>query len=250
MSFIKIPNSFVQEYEYDSETIFIYALLQKMLSVRGKIIFTFKWLLDNLYIDKNNTVSRKRVKNILLQLEHDDYIKLNCDIKKVNKNELIIADFKTINSFFVQVTDDEFNIIHNYNNKDFYNIFCLFTSIKSRISYTGYCYPSFDMLKGGTGIKSDTSISDYLKILKNELNLIGYRNLGIGVNDNKISQLNNVFTLKSFNNYEEILEQAINIRKAELKDYFKKIEKGENTNKKRSEKMKEYWSKIKENGGK
>lgn len=243
MNFIKIPNDFVQDNKYNNETIFIYALLQKNLTIRKQIIFSLNWLFETLNISKDNTTSRKRIKENLLQL-HNKYINYNCDILKVNNNQLIFATLIEIENSFVKISDYEFDKIHKYNNKDVYNIFCLFASIKSRIGYIEYCYPSFDMLKNGTGINSDTSISLYLKILQNDLHLILYKNLGTGIIDNKTSQLNNVYVIDD-EGAKDLLEEAIKNRKNELNKYYKKIEKAENANKKRSLKMKEHWKKIK-----
>lgn len=244
--FIRIPKNFVQENKYDNETIFIYGLLQKTLTYRNQIVFTLNWLFKELGLGSNSAKSRKRIRNILKKLHDDKYIIFSCDIEKIDSFDLIFADFdiEAINNKYVSIFDYEFDMIHRYNNKDIYNIFCLFANIKSRIDDKGYCYPGFRILKANTGIKSDTSIGDYLKILQNKLGLIFYDNLGFGIADKKVGQLNNVYVM-NYEGSKELLQKAIDYRREQLKEYYDKIEKGKEANKKRSETQKKNWAEKK-----
>jgi len=240
--YIRIPNDFVQENKYDNETIFIYSLLQKNLSIQKQIIFNLKWLFKELNISHDSTKSRIRIRNILKKLHDDKYIIFDYDIKNIKSSDLIFAELNNdyLEDSFVKILIYEFDIIYKYNSKDIFNIFCLFACIKSRIDSKKYCYPSFSTLKASTGIKSSTSISDYLKILQKDLGLIIYDNLGYGVIDDKTEQLNNIYTM-NYDGNNELLKEVIRARKDELEDYYIKIEKGISANKKRSETMKKYW---------
>jgi hypothetical protein len=252
--FIIISNNIVQSNKYNPEIIFIYALLQKNLTIRKQVIFSLSWLYIMLNISRHNNYSRKRILDNLMLLENDGYIKYNCDISNVKKEDLIIASFTLIRKSFVKITDSEFDLIFNCSNINRYNLFYLFSNIKSRIDSKKYCYPSEGELKNNIGINSDTSISKYLKTLK-QLKLIDYGNPGeIIINkDNKtiVTQSNNIYVLYSDRN---MLQGIIEHRKESYENNNIKItNKNENnisTNQKRSIAMKEYWKKKKgENDG-
>lgn len=247
--FIIIPNHFVQTNKYTSEIVFIYALLQKNLTIRNQIIFTLSWLYKQLNIDLHNTYSRKRIINNLIKLEVDQHINYNCNINTINKNQLITANFIPEKKYFVKILDKEFDTINNCSNIDIYNLFCLFCNIKSRIDSKKYCYPSENELKKNNSINSDTAIVKYLKILKN-LKLIDYANPGEIIinknNTNIVTQSNNIYVL--YNN-RDILEDLIQHRKNEYNNYnielVKRKENKISSNQKRSNAMKEYWRKKK-----
>lgn len=247
---IIIPNNFVQENKYNSETVFIYGLLQKLLNYRGYIVFNLTWLFEQLRVDKNNTTSRKRIKETLLTLEKDGYIKFNCDLNKINKNKLIFAEMIYIEDQYCKIFDYEFDIIHRYNKADIYKLFCVFANIKSRSNYNGHCFPSYARIEQDTGINSNTSIAEYLKILKDELKLILYDNPGMGIVKNSngniiVKQLNNIYVM-NYEGYDEMLKELIEFRKNQLAGYYDKIVKDDDVNGKRSESMKKYWKDVKD----
>jgi hypothetical protein len=247
--FIIIPNIIVQKNKYSPETIFIYALLQRNLTIRNKIIFSLSWLYSIFNVSRHNVYSRKRILNNLIILENDGYINYNCDINSIENEDLIFASFTSIDDSFVKILDVEFDLISNCPNINRYNLFCLFSNIKSRIDTKRYCYPSENELKKNIGINSDVSISKYLKILK-QLKLIDYRNPGEIIIEkdgrNHVVQSNNIYALY---NDREILEDIIQRRIEDYESYnIKMVQRKENnitTNEKRSIAMKEYWKKKK-----
>jgi hypothetical protein len=252
-NFITIPNDFVQSNIYTPEIVFIYALLQKNLTIRKQVIFNLSWLYNQLHITVRNTYSRKRINNILLRLEEDQYINYNCDINTIDKNKLIVASIESIEKYYVKILDSEFDIIYNHTNVDVYNLFSIFGNIKSRIDTKKYCYPSEKELKFNAGINSDTAIIKYLRILRDDLRLIKFANPGeiIITNEDNIKvvvQSNNIYVLY---NDENILQEAIEHRKDEYKKNKIELVKRKNNkisaNTKRSNSMKKHWEEKKKN---
>jgi len=252
-NFIIIPNDFVQSNIYTPEIVFIYALLQKNLTIRKQVIFNLSWLYSQLHINTSNTYSRKRINNILLRLEEDQYINYNCDINTIDKNKLIVASIESIEKYYVKILDSEFDIIYNHTNVDVYNLFSIFGNIKSRIDTKKYCYPSEKELKFNAGINSDTAIIKYLRILRDDLRLIKFANPGeiIITNEDNIKvvvQSNNIYVLY---NDENILQEAIEHRKDEYKKNKIELVKRKNNkisaNTKRSNTMKKHWEEKKKN---
>lgn len=240
-NYIKIPNIFVQEYKYTNETVYIYGLLQKWLTGREQIIFTLNGLFESINISGTNKKSRDRIKLALKELGDDGYIKFNCKIEDVNVNKMIFSNFTNIEHSYVKILDREFDAISNYKDVDIYKLFCVFASIKSRMN-NGYCYPSYKTIRENTNIKSDTSINDYLKILK-ELELIIYSSAGLFANkNNKVVNSNNIYAM--FGD-DKILELMVLKRKNKLLEFNRKINDSKDTNKNRSDSMKKYWAKKK-----
>lgn len=251
---IKIPNNFVQQYKYNNLTVFIYGLLQKTLTERKQVIFNLRWIFDSLNVGSNETRKRERIKNSLVQLQNGGYINFNCDIKSINKNKLIFANWTEIEKSYVPILDHEFDAIHGYTDAYVEKIFCLFASIKSRIDSKKYCYPGYKTLRKDTGINSDPSISKYEKILRDELHLIDYECPGEIVITNKQGKKetttgNNIYVVTSQEGYKEILQKALEKKKSELKKFYKdidmKITNHDKGNKKRSETQKKNWAKKK-----
>ena len=243
MNFIKIPNDFVQEYIYNNETVYVYGLIQKMITLRGKIILNLLWLYNELNINSNNKRMKDKIKNGLIQLKNDNYIDFDINCLE-NVNKIMFININNINNYYVKIKDYEFDKIHNYKNANVYKLFITFANLKSRCGNNGQCFPSFEQIKKDTGIKSDKTLTNYLHILRDELKLILYDNPGMGVLKNKngkyvVKQLNNIYTM-NYEGYDQMLKETIKYRKNKLDRYYDKIKKDNSVNKRRSESMIKY----------
>lgn len=257
---ILIPNNFLLKNKYSNKTIYVYALIQKMFNYRGYTTFTLYWLFNELGI-KNIDV-QDEIRECLQKLQVDKIVRFNCNIICVDKNEMLFGKITIFKRNFVLIYDNEFDVIHNYNSKeDKYKLFSLFSSIKARMMDTkGYCYPSFDTIKENTGINSNTSVSKYLKILQDKLNLIMYENPGefLTQENGKWMQKpsNNIYVITARDNYKEyggryqvpadtILKDAVESRIKKSEENKIKIKDHNEANIKRSESMVEYWKEVK-----
>lgn len=218
----------------------ILALIQLNMSLRGECVFNVRWLLNQLKIQNNSYNSVNHVKKLILELQNEGYLKFNSKLTRIDNSELLFASL-SIEDNFVQITDSELAAICSYDEKDIVvsDLFSLFANIKSRIDDKGYCYPSFEVLKQDTGIKSDTTIVKYNSILRDELGLILIENIGNRVfTDGTIKKANNLYVINDEYG-RNTLGNAILVYRSNLEENQIKVNKNKNGNLKRSIKMKQ-----------
>lgn len=119
---------------------------------------------------------------------------------------------------YFKLLDSEWDAIINYQgDADRFNLLNVFCSIKSRMYYAKnpgldrqqVAFPTYLNICDSSNILSEKSLSKYLDVLKNDLDLIAVGNAGDMMKDNHYFTANNVYTLKSINNWKNELRNGI-----------------------------------------
>jgi len=236
--------------KYKSKSLLVYSLIMKhFISSRNISIFSLNMILDYTGVQNTNTYALYQIKDILTNFEKDNFFTYN---KEPKGDSLIIAKLKKELDNYILVYDFEMDTIYNHKldkNIDRDKLYSVFCFIKSCINNeTKVCYPTFETIKENTKIKSDNSLTQYLKVLKDDMELILYENIGLKVfKDKTIAQAGNIYAM-NYQGSEHCLNLKLQEYKQELESKNIKIVNKEEVNNKRSESMKKYWEKVREMG--
>lgn len=240
-NFIIVDNNIIQKSKYAP---LVFALLQEDKTFKEYYIFQLDDICNKLNIS-NNSRYKKIVIDLIKQFQAEGIIDYADEIKN---NILVRANINLPENNYTQIYDYELNKILNYSGKESkYNIFNVFLAIKSKMINKDYCYPSYVDIKEYTGITNNSTISNIINILANELKLILVANPGHRIFKNgEVKQGNNVYTINLPENT-NLLANVIDNYKKELEERKIEITKGVEANKKRSEAMKKYWGEKRKN---
>jgi hypothetical protein len=195
-----VVNSIIKESNNDYSLLY-YIGLKNLLTLNNKVIFSYKILIDSLNIDFGINIDiRKRNEfiNYLHILEKFNLVSVKNN-NNSNINTTIYLNFnleKEKEYGYSSINEDEVKKIFLYNRKGKYNIdnlklFNLYGAIVSYIYNPSikndarpfnmqykYCRPSYKTFQQNGIIQKRSTISDYLNILQNDLNLIKFKNVG------------------------------------------------------------------------
>lgn len=238
-NFIIVDNNIIQKSKYAP---LVLSLLQQDKTFKGYYIFQLDDICNKLNIS-NNSRYKKIIIDLIKQFQAEGIIDYADEIKN---NTLVRTNINLPENNYTQIYDYELNKILNYSGKESkYNIFNVFLAIKSKMINKDYCYPSYADIKEYTGIGSDSTISNIINILTNDLKLILVANPGHRVFKNgEVKQGNNVYTMNLPENA-DLLVNVIDNYKKELEERKIEIAKRVEANIKRSEAMKKYWKRKK-----
>lgn|GEM_PF-4413621 len=206
--FVQVSNNMLVEdrelegsYILSNESLLIYILVCKTMTIRNYCTFSINQLFDFLQVNRNQTKMLDKIKGCLLELkevnifsyyEDIDLKKEVKDVNKLKKGEMYFVqlDYEFDNNFFI-VYDNEIKKILDYckgkKNIDKFKLTGYFCYLIMRMNKENkICYPSFDKIEFDVGIGTKAIIS-YNTILK-ELKLIDYVNAGYRVVRGKVKQ--------------------------------------------------------------
>ncbi|MHB9924614.1 hypothetical protein [Clostridium botulinum] len=206
--FVQISNNMLIEdrnlesnYLLSNESLLIYILVCKTMTIRNYCTFSINRLFDFLEVNRNQTKMLDKIKSCLLELkkanifsyyEDIDLKEEVNDVGKFKKGEVyyVQLDYVFDNNFFI-VYDDEIKEILDYckgkKNIDKFKLTGYFCYLVMRMNKENkLCYPSFDKIEFDVGI-GVKAIMSYNNILK-EIKLIDYINGGYRIVKGKVKQ--------------------------------------------------------------
>lgn len=209
--FIKIPNTYIDGDDIlEPDKLFLLILLFQSKSSRDICIFSVRQLCTRLNTTTGNTNRTKYIINTLKYFQNNQIFffsdEYDCS-NEINIEEYTIKskidlyyaeEYIDKQGTFTMLYDKEFNKIINYcnNNKvDKYLMLKLFLYIVRKINNNEkdedykLCYPS--ILKIAEVLKiSETTVLKYIKILRDELELLYYDNVGYKIVNGKYKATN------------------------------------------------------------
>ena len=232
--------------EFGHEAFTILILLLKRRTARKEVIFSIDYIRKSLGIKPTSTDAIKRIIRTLKKFEREGFLNYDADIDTVKNNDDIVGDMqvelhvKENGGNYVKVYDSELNKILNCSEgADKNKLLALFVYIKGCINEESKVWrKSHINLRENTGINSDRTIENYLKILK-EIGLILYKSAGTRLIPNadgtkQIKECVNIFTLNK-EGHDEILDREIDREFYEKSESYEMRKKNKNSDVKRSE---------------
>lgn len=241
MNFVFIDNDFFTDKyisTYGIESALILAIIQRNLLIRGQYIFSFNNLFDCLGIKSTNSIHRKKIKNILIQMQKDNIIVSDTDLSSGNNSQFIFIDIKLKDEDYTIIYDFELDSILNYQNENTYNLFNAFVFLKYRSGVKKYCYWSQDDIATSIGLKTRQVVSSLIDILDKELDLILVAEGDTRILKNgTIQESNNMYSM-NYEGHQEILKIKKEEYNQQLLDEGVKTYTSKKANSKRSLKQK------------
>jgi hypothetical protein len=209
--FIKVPNTYIDgEDVLEADKLFLLVLLFQSKSSRDICTFSVRQLCTRLNTTTGNTNRTKYIINTLKYFQEKQILFFSDEYDC--SNEINIEEYTTKSKIdlyyadeyidkqgtFTMLYDKEFNKIINYcnNNKvDKYLMLNLFLYIIKKINNNEkdedykLCYPSIQKIAEVLKI-SETTVLKYIKILRDDIELLYYDNVGYKIVNGKYKETN------------------------------------------------------------
>lgn len=182
-------------FEHGKESWIVLSLMLRHLTIRGEVIFTLRYLFENIGIPLNRKQNKISIIQTINNIFNTDY-NIKTDINQVHR-----IKYSSPKDNYLVLYDKEVDCILSCNRRiDRVNLFNTYTIIKRFVNYkTGLSYPSIDTISHMTNIASNNSIRNYIEVLE-EMNLISCtRGTSYIIGKNGLKRPNNTYKILNHN---------------------------------------------------